>query len=191
MPSDDLSTEYFADQAEFRDWLSANAGSAPGVWLRMAKKSSSHTSIDYAQALEAALCFGWIDSQSRRIDDDFFVQRFTPRTRRSPWSRRNREAVEELAAAGLLEPGGIAEVERAKADGRWDRAYDGPAKATVPQDFSEALARNPEAEAFFATLDSRNRYAVIYRLQEAKRPETRARRIEKFVAQLARGERFH
>ncbi|MFC9768097.1 YdeI family protein [Rhodococcus jostii] len=187
----ELSVEYFSGQAEFREWLGAHHHSSPGIWLKMAKKGSAHSSINYDQALEVALCYGWIDSQVRRVDDDFFVQRFTPRSSRSPWSKRNREFAEKLAEAGLLEPGGAAEVERARADGRWDRAYEGQKAAEIPQDFLDALAKNPEAEAFYATLDSHNRYAVYYRLQDTTRPETRARRIEKFVQQLSERRKFH
>ncbi|MBW0291096.1 hypothetical protein ATN37_31380 [Rhodococcus sp. MH15] len=161
------------------------------VELKMAKKTSSHSSIDYDQALDVALCFGWIDSLARRIDDDFFVQKFSRRTARSPWSKRNVEIVARLDAAGLLEPSGIAEIEKAKADGRWDRAYEGSAKAEVPKDFLDALAENPKAREFYATLNSTNRFTIAYRLQEAKRPETRARRIEKFVNQLAEGKKFY
>lgn len=191
MSAAELSVEYFTGQTEFREWLAAHHDTSPGIWLKMAKKGSAHSSIDYDRALEVALCYGWIDSQVRRVDDDFFVQRFTPRSARSPWSKRNREFAEKLAEAGLLEPAGAAEVERARADGRWDRAYAGQKAAEMPQDFLDALARNPEAEAFYATLDSHNRYAVYYRLQDAKRPETRARRIEKFVQQLAERRKFH
>ncbi|NLE80334.1 MAG: hypothetical protein GX610_12265 [Rhodococcus sp.] len=190
MPQD-LPVELFADQSEFRTWLAAHHDSSPGLELKMAKKSSAQTSIDYAQALEVALCFGWIDSRAKRIDDDWFVQRFTPRKPTSPWSKRNCDLVTALAEQGLLEPAGAVEVERAKADGRWDRAYDGPKNAKMPDDFLEALSRSPEAAAFFETLNSQNRYAIFYRLQDAKRPETRARRIEKFVQQLAEKRKFH
>lgn len=190
MASEPLPVALFADGAEFRAWMENNHGSSAGLDLKMAKKSSPHSSVDYAQALEVALCFGWIDSRVKRIDDDWHVRRFTPRTAKSPWSKRNCDAVTALAERGMLEPSGIAEVERAKADGRWERAYDGPRTAKLPDDFLEALARNPEAAAFFETLNSQNRYAVFYRLQEAKRPETRARRIEKFVQQLAEKRKF-
>ncbi|MFD4366189.1 YdeI family protein [Rhodococcus sp. NPDC058521] len=191
MASEPLPVALFADGTEFRAWMEVNHSSSAGLDLKMAKKSSSHSSIDYAQALEVALCFGWIDSRAKRIDDDWYVQRFGPRTAKSPWSKRNCDAVTALAERGMLEPSGIAEVERAKVDGRWERAYDGPRTATLPDDFLEALARNPAAAAFFETLNSQNRYAVFYRLQEAKRPETRARRIEKFVQQLAEKRKFH
>ncbi|WP_433606398.1 YdeI/OmpD-associated family protein [Prescottella agglutinans] len=191
MAATELPVESFADQAAFRDWLRDNVSTAPGVWVKIAKKGSAHTSVTYAEAVEVALCFGWIDSQARRLDDDFRVQRFTPRRARSPWSKRNREAVEALIERGLMEPAGLAAVEAAKADGRWERAYDGAKDAQVPEDFAAALAANPAAEAFFATLDSRNRYAALYRIQDAKRPETRARRIAAFVEQLAEGRTFH
>jgi uncharacterized protein YdeI (YjbR/CyaY-like superfamily) len=191
MGAAELPVEYFAGQIEFRQWLAVHHAISPGIWLKMAKKGSAHSSITYDQALEVALCYGWIDSQVRRVDDDFFVQRFTPRSARSPWSKRNREYAEKLEAAGVLEAAGAAEVEKARADGRWDRAYAGQKVAEIPEDFLAALAQNPEAEAFFATLNSHNRYAVIYRLQDAKRPETRARRIEKFVQQLSERRKFH
>ena len=182
---------HFADAAEWEAWLAEHHDSGDGAWLKIAKKGADTGSVTITQALEIALCYGWIDSQVRRVDDDFFVQRFTPRSSRSPWSKRNREFAEKLAEAGLLEPAGAAEVERARADGRWDRAYAGQKAAEIPQDFLDALAQNPEAEAFYATLDSHNRYAVYFRLQDATRPETRARRIEKFVQQLSERRKFH
>ncbi|MGC0365145.1 uncharacterized protein YdeI (YjbR/CyaY-like superfamily) [Rhodococcus sp. 27YEA15] len=184
-------SEHFDDGEGFRRWLAANHDTAVDIWLKIAKKSSSYSSVSYQEALEIALCYGWIDSRKNRLDDDFFVQRFSPRTARSPWSIRNVDIVARLENEGLLQPSGIAEIEKAKADGRWDRAYEGPAKARVPQDFLDALAVNPQAQAFYETLNSTNRFAISYRLQEAKRPETRARRIEKFVDQLAAGKKFH
>jgi len=189
--AEELPVGDFADQAAFREWLRDNVSTSPGVWLKLAKKGSAHTSVTYAEAVEVALCFGWIDSQARRLDDDFRLQRFTPRRARSPWSKRNREAVEALIARGLMEPAGLAAVEAAKADGRWERAYAGSKDAQVPEDFAAALAANPAAEAFFAALDSRNRFAALYRIQDAKRPETRARRIATFVEQFAEGRKFH
>lgn len=187
----ELDIEYFADGAEFRRWLSENFDVSPGVWLKMAKKSSPHSSIDYDQALDVALCFGWIDSLPRKVDDNFFLRKFSPRTTRSPWSKRNVEIVARLESEGLLEPAGIAAIEKAKADGRWERAYEGSAKAEVPQDFLDALALNPQAQAFYETLNSTNRFAIFYRLLEAKRPETRTRRIQKFISQLEEGKKFH
>ncbi len=175
----------FATQDAWTAWLEEHHGDASGVWLRLAKKDSGLTSVDYAQALEVALCFGWIDGQSRRLDDRYWVQRFTPRRARSRWSRINRQKATELIERDLMRPAGLAEVERAQADGRWEAAYDSPRTAEVPDDLRAALAANPRADAFFATLNGRNRYAILHRIQEAKRPETRARRIEKFITMLA------
>jgi uncharacterized protein YdeI (YjbR/CyaY-like superfamily) len=182
------SIEFFTDAAAFREWLDHHHDSTPeGIWIKFAKKGTGVVSLNYAGALDEALCFGWIDGQSKPIDDEYYLQGFTPRRARSPWSKRNRAKVEELIAKGLMRPAGQAEIDRAKADGRWDRAYDSPKNAEVPQDFLEELAKNSAAAEFFATLNSQNRYAVCYRLQDAKRPETRARRIATFVAQLAEG----
>jgi uncharacterized protein YdeI (YjbR/CyaY-like superfamily) len=144
--------------------------------------------VTFAEAIDSALCYGWIDGQRNRFDEQWYLQRFTPRRARSTWSKINRDKVERLAAEGRMRPAGIREVERAKADGRWDAAYDAPSAATVPEDLQRALDANPAAAAFFATLNSRNRFAILYRVQEAKRPETRARRIETFVAMLAQGQ---
>jgi uncharacterized protein YdeI (YjbR/CyaY-like superfamily) len=187
----DQPTLAFASQDEFRAWLEAEHASSDGIWIKYAKKGSGIPSITYAQALDVALCFGWIDGQTKKLDDDFYLQRWTPRRARSPWSRRNVDKVAALIEAGLMQPAGYAEIERAKADGRWDRAYAGPKKATVPEDLQAALDANPKAAAFFATLTSQNRYAILYRLQDAKRPETRQRRLEKFVGMLERGETLH
>jgi uncharacterized protein YdeI (YjbR/CyaY-like superfamily) len=187
----DQPEEYFTDQPSFRDWLEHNHARSDGIWVRFAKKGSGHTSLNYAQALNEALCYGWIDGQTRRIDDEFYLQRFTPRRARSPWSKRNQGKVAELAAAGLMRPAGQAEIDRAKADGRWDRAYESPSNATPPPDFLDELRKNPAAEAYFATLDSQNRYAVHFRLHDARTPATRARRIAKFVQMFAEGKKFH
>ncbi|CAM3034506.1 YdeI/OmpD-associated family protein [Prescottella defluvii] len=191
MAAAELPVESFADQSAFREWLRGNVSTSPGVWVKLAKKGSAHTTVTYAEAVEVALCFGWIDSQARRLDDDFRLQRFTPRRARSPWSKRNREAVENLTERGLMEAEGFAAVDAAKSDGRWERAYAGPKDAQVPPDLLAALAANPAAEAFFATLDSRNRFAALYRIQDAKRPETRARRIASFVEQFGEGRKFY
>ncbi len=180
----------FADQAEFAAWLADNA-ETKGVWLRIAKKGTGIRSVDHAGALEEALRHGWIDGTARRVDDQWFVQKFTPRTKRSRWSKINCAAAERLIAEGRMFPRGLREVEAAKADGRWEAAYAGPASSTVPDDLAAALAASPKAEAFFKTLTSQNRYAILYRVGEAKRPETRARRIEKFVDMLERGETLH
>ncbi|HEU4735742.1 MAG TPA: YdeI/OmpD-associated family protein [Solirubrobacterales bacterium] len=189
--ADDLPVHLFATRAELEAWLEDNHGSSPGLWLKIAKKASGVESVDYAEALELALCFGWIDSQKRGFDQSFFLQRFTPRRPRGKWSQINRAKAEGLIAAGAMRPAGLAEVEAAKADGRWDAAYAGQRAATVPDDLRQELDRNPAAREFFGSLDAANRYAILYRLQEAKRPETRERRLGKFVAMLERGEKIH
>ena len=190
-PASDYPIVLFADRTAFRKWLSAHHASRPGLWLRIAKTGSPLRSVTYTEALDLALCFGWIDGQKRSYDTDSFLQKFTPRQKRSPWSKRNRERVERLVAAGEMHPAGLAAVEAAKADGRWDRAYDSPGTVTVPADFQAALDGHPEAKAFFETLKGTNRYAILYRIQTAVKPETRARRIAGFVAMLQRRERLH
>ena len=180
----------FTGQDEFADWL-AGHHETTGLWLRIAKKGTGIASVDYAQALDIALRYGWIDGTSQRVDDEWFVRKFTPRTRRSRWSKINCDSAERLIAAGLMHPAGQREVDAARADGRWEAAYVGPSRSTVPDDLRAALDANAPAAAFFATLTSQNRYAILYRVEEAKRPETRARRIEKFVGMLERGETLH
>jgi uncharacterized protein YdeI (YjbR/CyaY-like superfamily) len=182
-----------ATPAAWRAWLRANHARSSGVFLRIPKvtRSSDARALSYPSALEAALAWGWIDGQKRALDADAWLQRFAPRGPRSGWSKINRAKAEALIAAGEMEPPGRAEVERAKRDGRWDRAYAGARAATVPPDLARALARAPRARAFFETLDSANRYAILYRVETAKLPETRARRIEDFVGMCARGETLH
>lgn len=187
---DGLPIHEFGTQAEFAAWVAENVES-PGLWLKIAKKDSGIASVDYGEALEVALRHGWIDGQSARLDDEYYLRRFTPRTRRSRWSKINRAAAERMIEAGEMTPHGLRAVEAAKADGRWEAAYAGPASSTVPDDLATALAASPKAAEFFATLTSQNRYAILYRVEEAKRPETRARRIEKFVGMLERGETLH
>lgn len=182
---------FFATQAEFCDWLEAEHATSDGIWTKFAKKASGITSLNYAEALDVALCFGWIDGQTKRLDETYYLQRWTPRRKRSPWSKRNVDKVAKLIEDGLMQPAGQAEIDRAKADGRWDRAYDGAKNATVPDDLQAALDANPKAAEFFATLTGSARYAILYRLQDAKKPETRQRRLEKFVGMLERGERLH
>ncbi len=179
------------DAASWARWLKRHHASAAGVWLRIAKKDSGIASIDHPAALEEALCWGWIDGQRKSDDAQYFLQRFTPRTKRSTWSQINRAKVLKLIEEGRMQPAGHAEIERAKADGRWDAAYEGVAAATVPPDLQAALDANKKAAKFFATLDSRNRFAVLFRTQGAKKPETRARRIAQFVEMLAKGEKIH
>jgi uncharacterized protein YdeI (YjbR/CyaY-like superfamily) len=189
--ADDLPILLFASPAELEAWLEENHVAAEGVWLKIAKKGSGVASVTYAEALELALCFGWIDSQKRGFDERHFLQRFTPRRPRGKWSRINREKAEGLIEGGAMRPTGLAEVEAAKADGRWEAAYAGQRTAEVPADLQRELDENEVAREFFAGLDSANRYAILYRLEEAKRPETRERRLRKFVGMLERGERIH
>jgi uncharacterized protein YdeI (YjbR/CyaY-like superfamily) len=180
-----------ADAGSWRSWLGAHH-QGDGVWLVLAKKDVTEpTSLTYDEALAEALCHGWIDGQLRRRDDRTYRQRFTPRRARSSWSKRNVEIFERLLAAGRVQPAGLAAVARAKANGRWEAAYAGPATIEVPDDLAVALANEPTAQAMFESLTSQNRYAVLYRVHEAKRNDTRARRIERFVAMLARGETIH
>jgi uncharacterized protein YdeI (YjbR/CyaY-like superfamily) len=187
----DLPVIFFASRDAWEAWLDEHHESSGGVWLKIAKKDSGIESVSYAEALEAALCFGWIDGQKAKLDDEHWLQRFTPRKRASRWSQINRAKAVELIERGEMRPAGLREVERAKADGRWDAAYESQSTATVPDDLRRELDRNPKARDFFAALDSRNRYAILYRVKDAKRPETRARRIAEYVAMLAAGERPH
>jgi len=181
----------FACAAQWEAWLAAEHGTSAGVWLRLAKKGSGIPSVSYEEALDAALCFGWIDGQKGALDEVHWLQRFTPRRPRSRWSKLNCERALKLMAAGRMRPPGLAEVERARADGRWDAAYAGQRTAEVPDDLRQALEHHPQAQAFFATLDSANRYAVLFRVEDAKRPETRARRIAQFVAMLEEHRKIH
>jgi uncharacterized protein YdeI (YjbR/CyaY-like superfamily) len=182
---------YFESREAWEAWLDEHHATSPEAWVKIAKKASGIPSVSYDEAVEVALCYGWIDGQMRSLDSDFYVQRFTPRSRRSRWSKLNREKVARLIETGAMKPAGLREVELAKADGRWDAAYDSPTTATVPDDLREALEQNRRASQAFASLDSRNRYAILHRLQEAKRPQTRQRRIEQFVAMLAEGKQLY
>jgi uncharacterized protein YdeI (YjbR/CyaY-like superfamily) len=161
------------------------------VWLRFAKKGSGVVSVVYAEALEVALCYGWIDSQVKTLDERFYLQKFTPRRAGSKWSRINRDKVTELTKQGRMKPAGLEQVELAKADGRWAAAYSSPANVEVPADLRKALDASPKAAEFFATLNKSNRYAIVYQLEDAKKPETRVRRLEKFVGMLERGEKLY
>jgi uncharacterized protein YdeI (YjbR/CyaY-like superfamily) len=191
-PKDDLPELLLADAQAWRAWLTTHHASAAGVWLRLAKKGwSEPTALRYEQALEEALCHGWIDGQLRRFDEATYVQRFTPRRRRSAWSQNNVAKVRSLIEEGRMRPAGLAAFAEASADGRIADAYAGQASITVPDDLTAALAAEPAAQAMFAKLSSQNRYAVLLRIAQAKRAETRARRIERFVAMLARGETPH
>ena len=188
---DGLPIRFFAAAEDWERWLEAEHATSPGVWIKLAKKASGVASITYGGALDAALCYGWIDGQSRGLDETFYLQRFTRRGPRSRWSKINRDKIAVLTEQGRMRPAGAAQVEAALRDGRWDAAYDSPASATVPDDLREALDASPAARDFFAGLKGQNRYAILHRIQEAKKPETRARRIEKFVAMLAEGKTIY
>jgi uncharacterized protein YdeI (YjbR/CyaY-like superfamily) len=189
---DELPELLVADERAWLRWLTAHHAEPRGVWLVLAKKGTTvPTSLSYDEALDDALCHGWIDGQVKRRDDATFRQRFTPRRSRSAWSKRNVAIAERLSGEGRMHESGLAAVAAAKADGRWDAAYAGQAKIEVPADFAAALARRPRASAMFEILTSQNRYSVLLRIDSAKRAETRARRIEQFVAMLARGETVH
>jgi uncharacterized protein YdeI (YjbR/CyaY-like superfamily) len=189
--ADERTVERFASHGEFRAWLAANHATSEGIWLKIAKKGVVVPTVTYDEALEVALTFGWIDGQKRPLDATFWLQGFTRRGPRSVWSKRNCEKAQALIDAGLMEPSGLAEVNRAKADGRWANAYEGQRDAQEPPDLMAALAAMPAALQFYRTLNSANRYAILYQIQDAKRPETRAARIAKFAAMLERGERIY
>ena len=181
----------FADAAAWEAWLEQNHTLPEGVWIRIAKKGSGIASVRYPEVLEIALCFGWVDGQRKPLDETWFLQRFTPRRAGSRWSRINRDKAEELIAAGRMRPAGLAEVQRARADGRWAAAYEGQASMSVPEDLQRELDARPCARAVFETLSSQNRYAILYRLDDAKRPETRSRRLAKFLTMLEAGETLY
>jgi uncharacterized protein YdeI (YjbR/CyaY-like superfamily) len=186
----------FDTAASWRAWLAENHSQASGVWLRIAKtkagqKQARAATLSYAEALDEALCFGWIDAQTRGLDDDYWLKRFTPRKPASKWSKINTQKAETLIAAGRMHPAGLAEVERARADGRWESAYAGSRTMAVPDDLSAALDASPEAAAFFATISSQNRYAILYRIATVKRPETRARKIEQYIRMLEEHRTLH
>ena len=183
-PKPELRILPFASRGEWEAWLEENHADSDGLWVKFAKKNSGIETVTYAEALEEALCYGWIDGQTKSFDEYYWLQRFTPRRPRSKWSRVNREKVTVLVEAGKMKPAGLREVERARADGRWEAAYESQSKATVPDDLRRELDENPKAAAFFETLVRSSRYAILYQIQDAKRPETRARRIQKYVTML-------
>jgi uncharacterized protein YdeI (YjbR/CyaY-like superfamily) len=180
-----------ASAKEWTAWLARNHAKSEGVWLTFQRDAARQKTLTYAQAVEAALCYGWIDGQSRRVDEKTWKQRYTPRRARSKWSKINRDKAEALIRAKKMKAAGLREVERAKADGRWDAAYDAPSTASVPPDLARALAKNTKAKGFFATLDGINRYAILHRVQTAVKPETRAKRVATFVAMLSEGRKIH
>ena len=187
----DLPVEEFPTAKAWERWLSRNHATSDGLWLKLAKKGTGVTTVDIVDAIEVALCYGWIDGLRHKLDDVYFRQRFTPRKPRSKWSQINRDRAEALIAAGRMRPAGQAQVDAAKADGRWAAAYAGSRTIEVPDDLTRALRRNAAARRAFAALDSTNRYAILFRIHDAKRPETRARRIEQFVTMLAEGRTIH
>jgi uncharacterized protein YdeI (YjbR/CyaY-like superfamily) len=190
-PSDHLPVLPFPSRSEWEDWLAAHHATSRGLWVQIARQDAGVASVSYAEALDAAICYGWIDGQKGAVDDRFWRQRFGPRGPRSRWSQRNRARAEDLEREGRLREAGRREVERARQDGRWDAAYAGQREATVPDDLQRALDADPEALAFFETLRGANRYAILYRVEDARRPETRARRIEQFVTMCREHRTLH
>ncbi|GAA0724318.1 YdeI/OmpD-associated family protein [Dokdonella soli] len=186
-----LQIGYFERQRDWAAWLKKNHASSPGLWLKFAKKGAGAMSVSYDEAIEIALCHGWIDGQKKALDEQFWLQRFTRRSAKSIWSKINKDKALALVDAGKMAAAGLAEIERARHDGRWDAAYDGARRSVVPDDLAAALDANPRARDFFATLDKTNRYSVLFRVQTAVKPETRARRIAQLVQMLARHEKFH
>jgi uncharacterized protein YdeI (YjbR/CyaY-like superfamily) len=187
----DLPIILFESAEKWEQWLEENASISDGLWIKMAKKESGHASVNHPQALDVALCFGWIDGQRNKFDDEYFLQKFTPRRAKSPWSKINQNKVGLLIEQGKMRESGLKEIERAKADGRWAAAYDSQSKMSVPDDLQAALDNNPKAQSFFDQLNSVNRYAILYRVTTAKKAETRQQRIEKFIAMLNEGKKIY
>jgi uncharacterized protein YdeI (YjbR/CyaY-like superfamily) len=181
----------FKSSADYRSWLAKNHTRSDGIWLRIYKKVSTEASISYAQALDQSLCYGWIDGQKRRYDEYSWLQKFTPRRPKSGWSKINTQHAERLVESGEMTPAGLKAIKAAKVDGRWKAAYDSPGNATPPDDFLRELNKNKKAKAFFETLNKSNIYAIVYRLQTAKKPETRTKRMKMILAMLVKGEKFH
>ncbi len=181
----------FKSSSDYRRWLAKNHARSDGIWLRIYKKGAGGASVTYAEALDQSLCYGWIDGQKKPFDENSWLQKFTPRRPKGGWSKINTQHAERLIKSGDMAPAGLEAIEAAKADGRWKAAYDSPGNATPPEDFLKELSKNPSAKAFFETLNKRNTYAIVYRLQTAKKPETRARRMKVILAMLVRGEKFH
>lgn len=181
----------FSSKNKWADWLARQHDKSTGVWLQLAKKDSGIASVSYDEALDVALCYGWIDGQKKGLDDKYWLQKFTPRGPRSIWSKINTEKAERLIASGEMKPAGLQAVELAKQDGRWEKAYEGQKRVSVPDDFQAALDNNEKARAFFATLNSTNRYAILFRIHNAKKPETRAKRILQFVEMLEKGQKIY
>jgi uncharacterized protein YdeI (YjbR/CyaY-like superfamily) len=187
----ELKVVAFSSAKKLEQWLAKNHAKSNGIWLRFFKKSSGVASVSYEEALDAALCFGWIDGQLQKCDAQSWLRKFTPRRPKSSWSKRNREHAERLIRAGHMQAAGLAEIEAAQQDGRWDAAYDSPSRMVVPDDFLKELAKNEAAKAFFKTLNKANVFAIAWRLQTAKKPETRHKRLQTILAMLAKGQKFH
>lgn len=190
-PEFDLEIIHFKTQKELERWLHKNHKKSKGIWLHFFKKNSGVKSIGWLDAVEAGLGYGWIDGQAKGYDEQSWLQRFTPRSPKSSWSKKNTEHVERLMKLGRMKPAGLAEVEKAKADGRWDKAYDSPVNMKVPEDLLKALEKNKKAKVFFESLNKANKYAINWRLQTAKKPETRAKRMKRILEMLKKGEKFH
>lgn len=188
---DDKPILSFKAKKDLTKWLDKNYAKSSGIWLRLAKKGTDIKSVTRDESLDVALCYGWIDGMAKSEGDETWLQKFTPRTKRSIWSKRNREIVQRLIDSGEMRPAGLAEIERAQADGRWDAAYDGPKNMTVPEDLEKLLSRNKKAKAFFESLDSRNRFAILFRIHTAKKAGTREKRIKQFLEMLVRQEKIH
>jgi uncharacterized protein YdeI (YjbR/CyaY-like superfamily) len=188
---DDLPIFFFETSKEWKDWLHKNHASAKGVWLRFYKKASGVPSLDHAKTLEVALCYGWIDGQANSYDEQSYLQRYSPRRPKSLWSKKNIDNVTRLVAEGKMKPAGMKEIEAAKADGRWEAAYDSPKNMQIPEDFLKLLAKNPKAKKFYQTLNKTNLFSIGWRLQTAKKPETREKRMKVIIEMLAKGEKFH
>lgn len=187
----EIPTLPFESKKKWADWLVRQHDKSAGVWLKIAKKDSGIPTITYEEALDVALCYGWIDGQKKGFDEEYWLQKFTPRGAKSIWSKINTEKAERLIASGEMKPAGLKAIDRARQDGRWDAAYASQKKISVPEDFQNALDQNRKAKEFFATLNSVNRYAILFRIHNAKKPETRAKRIQQFVEMLERGEKIH
>lgn len=191
LPAKEFPILPFPTIEDFEKWLSENHAVSDGIWMQFYKKDSGVKTIVYAEALDVALCYGWIDSQANKYDELSYIQKFTPRRKKSMWSKRNREHIDRLEKEGRMQAPGWKEIEAAKADGRWDQAYDSPANITIPEDFMTELAKDPAAQAFFQTLNKTNSYYIAFQLQTAKKPETRERRMKSILEKLAKGEKFY
>jgi uncharacterized protein YdeI (YjbR/CyaY-like superfamily) len=189
--SDTLQVMSFETQHDWETWLKEHHTGTKGIWLKLAKKAAGTPSVSYAEALDSALCYGWIDGQKASFDDQYWLQKFTPRGARSMWSKVNCDKATALIADGRMQPAGLRQVELARSDGRWEAAYESQSKITIPDDFQRELDQNQRAKEFFSTLDSANRYAVLFRIQTAKKPQTRSARIQKFIEMLSQHQKLH